>query len=275
MSKKGTGIFLSIFFLAGSAQAQHAQLFLVAGQSNCVGKGNASLSVSCDSIPAYEYHADGDEIVSLKDPTGENYLGFQQARTGSAWPAFARQYHHLTGDAVFITQAGRDGSSCNRKAELPGDGTWDRQGNRLLFHHAVMKTKMAEQKTGIQLSGIIWIQGERDANAINSHQLTKKEYENTLEDLISRFHNALGESVPFYIVQTGAYVGHPLRGYKIVRKVQQQVAKKRNSVFLAYTKTRKFPALNWMRDDGIHYIQPAYNDLGKALASYIFKTGHR
>ena len=54
-------------------------------------------------------------------------------------------------------------------------GTWDTSGK--LFALAVEKTKMAEAKSGTPLSGIIWIQGERDANAILAKQLTKIEYE--------------------------------------------------------------------------------------------------
>lgn len=248
--------------------AQTSKLFLVAGQSNCVGMGDAPLSVICDSCSAFEYKASKNSLMPLKDPVGENYLSFQQASTGSAWPSFAYNYHLLTNDTIIIVPAARGGSSCNRKAEIPHDGTWDTSGDILLFPNAVTKTKMAEQKTGLPLSGIIWIQGERDANAINSKQLTEEEFKKSMKDLISRFRNELGVSVPFYIVQTGVYVHHPVKGFDVVRKVQQWLADNIQDVFLAYGDANKFPQRDWMKDE-IHYKQAAYNEIGKKVAAFV------
>jgi hypothetical protein len=248
--------------------AQTRRLFLVAGQSNCVGMGDSSLSVICDSSSAFEYKASQNSLALLKDPVGENYLSFQQASTGSAWPSFAYNYHLLTNDIIVIVPAARGGSSCNKKAEIPNDGTWDTSGNILLFPNAVTKTKMAEQKTGLPLSGIIWIQGERDANAINSKQLTEEEFKKSMQALISRFRNALGASVPFYMVQTGVYVHHPVEGFNVVRKVQQWLADNIPSVFIAYFDANKFPEWGWMKDE-IHYKQAAYNEIGKQVAAFI------
>lgn len=248
--------------------AQTSKLFLVAGQSNCVGMGDASLSVVCDTSWAFEYKASHNSLAPLKDPVGENYFSFQQASTGSAWPSFAYNYHRLTSDTIVLVPAARGGSSCNKKAEIPNDGTWDTSGKILLFPDAVTKTKMAEQKTGLSLSGIIWIQGERDANAINSRQLTEDEFKKSMEDLISRFRDKLGASVPFYIVQTGVYVHHPVEGFNTVRKVQQWLADNMPQVFIAYGDANKFPGQDWMKDE-IHYKQAAYNEIGKQVAAFI------
>jgi hypothetical protein len=263
--------FLLFFLTLGNMKygtAQTAKLFLVAGQSNCVGMGDAPLSVVCDSSSAFEYKASQNRLTPLKDPVGENYLSFQQASTGSAWPSFAYNYHLLTNDTIIIVPAARGGSSCNKKAEIPHDGTWDSSGDILLFPNAVTKTKMAEQKTGLPLSGIIWIQGERDANAINSKQLTEEEFKKSMQNLISRFRNELGASVPFYIVQTGVYVHHPVEGFNIVRKVQQWLADNIQDVFLAYGDANKFPERDWMKDE-IHYKQAAYNEIGKKVAAFV------
>jgi len=248
--------------------AQTTKLFVVAGQSNCVGMGDASLSVVCDSSSAFEYKASQNSSTPLKDPVGENYLSFQQASTGSAWPSFAYYYHLLTNDTIIIVPAARGGSSCNNKAEIPNCGTWDTSGDILLFPNAVTKTKMAEQKTELPLSGIIWIQGERDANAINSKQLTEEEFKKSMKDLISRFRDALGASVPFYIVQTGVYVHHPVAGFNIVRKVQQWLANNVSNVYLVYEDANTFPERGLMKDE-IHYKQEAYNEIGKQVATFI------
>ena len=263
--------YLLVFIMLGNikyANAQARKLFLVAGQSNCVGMGDSSLSVACDSSWAFEYKASQNNLVPLKDPVGENYLSFQQASTGSAWPSFAYNYHLLSNDTIIIVPAARGGSSCNKKAEIPHDGTWDTSGDILLFPNSVTKTKMAQRKTGLPLSGIIWIQGERDANAINSKQLTEEEFKKSMQDLISRFRNELGAVVPFYIVQTGLYVHHPVEGFNIVRKVQQWLADNIPDVFLAYSDANKFPERGWMKDE-IHYKQAAYNEIGKKVAAFI------
>jgi hypothetical protein len=248
--------------------AQTTKLFLVAGQSNCVGMGDAPLSMVCDSSTAFEYKASQNSLTLLKDPVGENYFSFQQASTGCAWPSFAYHYHLLTNDTVVIVPAARGGSSCNKKAEIPHDGTWDTSGDILLFPNAVTKTKMAQQKTELPLSGIIWIQGERDANAINSKQLTEEEFKKSMQDLISRFRDALGASIPFYIVQTGVYVHHPVEGFNIVRKVQRWLADNIPHVFIAYSDANQFPEKDWMKDE-IHYKQEAYNEIGKQVAVFI------
>jgi hypothetical protein len=52
--------YLLFFLTLGNMKygtAQTAKLFLVAGQSNCVGMGDAPLSVVCDSSSAFEYKA--------------------------------------------------------------------------------------------------------------------------------------------------------------------------------------------------------------------------
>lgn len=258
-----------------NALAQESKLFLVAGQSNCVGKGDSALSVICEPQTAFEYRAEKDTLVSLKDPVGEDFFDFQHARYGSAWPSFARQYHQLTGDKVIIVPAARDGSSCNHKAELPGDGTWDRKGKKLLFGNAIKKVKMAEAKTALSLSGIIWVQGERDANEINEGDMTADEYKVSLQDLITRFRNELNENVPFYIILTGNYVGHPEKGPEQVRKVQNSVAGEKNKVYVVYRAAKDFHDRKWMRSDGIHYIQTAYNDIGEKTAINIFNITKR
>jgi hypothetical protein len=52
----------------------------------------------------------------------------------------------------------------------------------------------------VHLSGIIWLQGERDANAILAGQMTKAEYETALLSVILRFRKAFGKKIPFYIM---------------------------------------------------------------------------
>lgn len=252
--------------------ATHAQnnkvLFLVAGQSNAVGQGNKDSSVSCSIHTAFEYRMNDTSFLPLQDPVGEDWRYFQPANTGSFIPAFAKQYHSLTGKQVVIVSAARGGSSCHAQAELENYGTWAAKGNTPLFENAMIKTKQAMQYTGLPLSGVIWCQGERDANGINAGQLTAKEYKDALIDLIGRFRKALGETLPFYIIQTGFYKNHAREGFNEVRKAQEWVAEHLPNTFLVYKNTAEFEKLGWMKDE-IHYSQQGLNDIGEKMASAI------
>ena len=259
-------LFLSIIIGPVQSRAQKA-LFLIAGQSNGVGQGDASQSVKNTAIPVWEYKFSSNSFRPLADPVGQDELHFQQAHTGSAWPAFAATYHRLTNDTVVLIAAARGGSSCNYKAELPGMGTWDTAGRLPLFDSAVLKAKAAMTLAGRNLNGIVWSQGERDANAINAGQLTPEEYERALRLLIARFREALGD-VPFYIIQTGYYRGHTKTGFDAVRKVQTQICNTAKQVFMVYDQTGTFEQKGWMKDD-IHYNQTALNDIGTTAAQKI------
>lgn len=254
------------------SHAQTTALFLLAGQSNAVGQGDSSSSVTCSPATAYEYKEAGDSLVPLADPVGENSTAFQRANTGSVAPAFAKMYYELSGEKVVILSAARGGSSCHTKAELDQMGTWAEQGKLLLMQPAIQKTKNALRKTGTSLDGILWLQGERDANAINAKQLTTQEYKDALLSVINRFRKSFGE-VPFYIVLTGYYKDHPVESFDAVRAVQEEVSHQLKKVYVVYRDTDQFEKKGWMKD-AIHYNQTALNVVGEKSARGIFKI-HR
>ena len=262
--------YLIFLFMMQCATAQQQKIFLAAGQSNAVGMGDSAVSVIPAAGKAFEYRFNGNELKPLKDPVGANEFHFQKANTGSLWPAFANEYGNLTGAQVIIVPAARGGSSCHKKAELSDYGTWDTTGSLPLFDSAVIKTKAALQKTGATLSGIIWSQGERDANAINAKQLTVEEYSQVLEGLINRFRKVLGTDIKFYIIQTGFYIHHPQEGFDAVRFAQEKLAKKMKGVYIVYNQTGQFSDKGWMKDE-IHYSQPALNAIGKEIAKQILR----
>ncbi|NLR56848.1 sialate O-acetylesterase [Chitinophaga polysaccharea] len=256
------------FLSLSDAMGQNKTLFLAAGQSNAVGQGDSTLAVHCTPGTAFEYYFSRDSLVALKDPAGQHELQFEKAHSGSAWPAFAKAYHDLTGSEVIIVQTARGGSSCHYNAELSNYGTWDNRGRMPLFGSAVIKAKAASRKTGLPVAGILWCQGERDANAVNAQQLSPEAYEQQLTLLINQFRAALGKQVNFYIIQTGYYLHHPTRGFDAVRKAQENVAGKMKRVFIVYRQTNRFNEKGWMKDD-IHYHQPALNDIGSEVAKQV------
>ncbi len=247
--------------------AQGRLLFLVAGQSNAVGQGDSALSVKAGLDKTFEYRYMGNGLYPLADPVGAGELGFERAATGSAWPAFAAQMQQLSQKIIIIIPAARNGSSCSYKAEQGSYGTWDTSG--ILFKNTILKTQQAVKKAGQPLNGIIWVQGERDANAINAGDITAADYQESLKKLIVRFRQRLGTQVPFYIVETGYYKNHAKRGFDSVQVVQQRIAATIPHVFLVY-KTAKFTAQNKLKDE-IHYNQGALNEMGKAIADTLYQ----
>ena len=248
--------------------AQPKRLFLLAGQSNAVGHGSADSSVRCAPGMAYVYRSASDSLVPLADPVGTDEPPFQAAKTGSIAPAFAEAYYRHTGQQIIIVSAGRGGASCHRQAEITGSGTWDTQGQLLLFEAAVTQLQQASRKTGEPVSGIIWLQGERDANAINAGQLTPAAYQLALTDLIGRFRSWLGSNVRFYIVQTGHYTGHPVLGFDQVQDAQASVGRTLQNVHVVYRDTDRFTQKGWMTD-AIHYNQTGLNHIGRSIAQTI------
>jgi len=253
--------------------AQDLHLYLLAGQSNAVGQGDSTLSPACVGGTAWEYAVERDVLLPLSDPFGQDELMFQRAHTGSVAPALANVLYKRTGKPAVLIAAARGGASCSRLAELDNYGTWDTQGNLLLMPAALQKVKAAGRKTGKSLQGVIWLQGERDANAINDGKLTADAYMQALESVIRRFREVCGRSLPFYIVQTGYYTGHPREGFDAVRQMQTAVAERDPYTFVVYSDTGSFAEKGWMRDP-IHYNQTGLNHIGTVVAEAIVNNHH-
>ncbi len=250
--------------IGGEVQAQ--QLFLLAGQSNANGQGDYNKSNLYSSNLAFEYDVLKDAVKPLKDPVGQKWKLLETANTGTILPAFAHSFTNLTQQKVILLTASRGGSSCNKKAELGTYGTWDKEGE--LFNQAIEKTDKAILKTVSKLSGIIWMQGERDANAINDGKLTGQEYKTSLISLIKRFRLHYGKNLPFYIIQTGYQSARPKEGNDTVRLMQTAVANELKHVFITYSETNLFFEKKWMKDN-VHYNQDGLNDIGLAVGKFI------
>ena len=259
--------FLFIFILLQqNLKAQPGQLYLLAGQSNGVGQGDSATSVKCVPNTAFEFDALANAFIPLRDPVGRNWKLFQNAKTGSVAPSFAKKLNELSNELVYMVTAARGGASCHRKAEMGDYNTWDTNGQ--LFNDAVEKAKMAEAKSGIPLSGIIWMQGERDANAILAGQLTAREYEESLEGVINRFRQKFDKKLPFYIVLIAYQQDKSPLGCDSVRIAQKKVSAKMKNVFIAYDETGEFAQRKWFKDI-VHYNQEALNDIGTKSAECV------
>ena len=244
-------------------------LFFLAGQSNACGMGDSSKSNLNISKNAFEFDVLMNAVKPLRDPVGQLWGGLETAKRGSIAPAFSKSYADLSNKNVIMFTAARGGSSCCNKAELGNYGTWDTVGHLLLLPIAVNKAKMAMVKTGLSLRGIIWMQGERDANAINDSKQTKEEFKESLKSVIVRFRDSLGRDIPFFIVKTGYQTDRPKMGNDAVREMQEEVAKELKKVYVVYNDTDLFIEKKWMYDK-VHYNQQALDDIGNTIAKKIY-----
>lgn len=261
---------LVVLICCAAAPAQKLHLFLIAGQSNAVGQGMANKSVVCSPGVAFAYLSATDSLVALSDPFGERVGHFEPAGTGSIAPALAQELHRLTGEGVVLVSAARGGASCHQRAELGNYGTWAAMGKLPLLDEAVATTKRAMVKTGLPLSGMIWLQGERDANAIADSLMTGAHYLAALTSVIHRFRQTIGSNVPVYIVQTGYQIGRTTSGSDAVRAAQLAVANSLPKTYVAYRETGEFGKRGWMKDV-VHYNQTGLNDIGQKTARLISK----
>lgn len=256
---------LSMIVLPVSAQTS---MWLIAGQSNASGMGDRRTSMKYYSKACFDYVETGDSLKVLQDPVGENGKYFGKANSGSIAPSFAWNLNKMTGDTVVVVSAARGGSACSTTGETIY-GTWAEKGVLPLFGAAMKKCNAAIKTTGLRFNGVIWLQGERDSNAINDGKMDGKDYESALKNLICRFRKELKDpKLPFYIVLTGQYINHPQEGYHQVRAAQRRLAETMDGVHLVAVDPWLFPSMNMMTDD-IHYSQYAYNLIGETIARQI------
>ena len=252
----------------------HAQrLFLLAGQSNAGGLGDSALSNLHLNNRSYEYDVLVDQIKPLRDPAGQNWKSLESVRgRGTILPSFTKTFSLLQQEDVIVVHAARGGSSCSVKAELDNYGTWDSSGK--LIWSAIEKTSKAKSASKVNLSGIIWMQGERDANGIHAGKLTALEYKAALIWVINAFREKFGKTTPFFIVQTGYQSGREQDGNDAVRLMQETVSKELNNVFIVYTETNLFFERGWMRDF-VHYNQQGLDDIGEKSGKKIYQIIHQ
>ena len=276
-----------IFFLnvLTSIAFSQTKIFLVAGQSNAQALGDSSLSnVYIRSNPGlyYEYKYSGDYLSLLKDPVGVElplYNPFLQSFYGSSWPSFAKTYVQLSGNKIILVHTTRGSTSLHPKAEkfVGNVGSWDSQD--ILFNASVKKTNMALRHTGLALSGIIWWQGETDADAIKLNKISKEDYKISLENLIYQYREIYGKTLKFYIVQLGRrYWDHDNNtstamviddlGYAEIRHIQDEIDLNDEHTSIV-CRPFTFFGLAGYKSDGFHYNQQSLNKIGEEIAKKI------
>lgn len=240
-----------------NAERKQIDVFLIAGQSNAEGRGLSSGSdaLSVANGVLYQYY-NGSLTAKTSDPIGG-------ANTGSAWIAFSGTYNALTGRKICLVPSAVGGSAMASGADS-GNGNWDTTGSL----YATSNTNVTNALSALSLDGwdasfrgILWNQGERDAQAIDSLDITKSDYKNALQTMISNYKGVYGDTMPFYIFKTGTISTGDTTGFQEVRQAQEEVSQADEFTRILFRDAVTFVNRSLMVDT-LHYTQAGYNKMG-------------
>lgn len=243
--------------------AGYLDLFAVGGQSNAVGRGGASKSPELPRDVGVEFKPTTDNISDpLEDPVGN-------AETGSAWPAFAKRYHELTGSMIGIVSSAVGGTAQVAAADR-GLGNWDKSGNlRSTLVSDVTAAREALESAGynVRFRGILWMQGTRDAQAIRDGTITKHQYKSALREMISYYDDTF-DRWHLCVFETGHPKYGDRDGFAQVREAQRQIAQDQPRAWMVSKLQKSFPEEGWMLD-AFHYNQTGLDAAGSRGAERI------
>lgn len=166
--------------------------FLLIGQSNMSGRGNLDDLTDISNENVFVLRENGMEIA--KEPVVRDRPFSAQGMT----LAFASCVYMLTGEKVCLLPASLGGSPL--KDWMPGES---------LFENAVSMVERAINM-GMEISGILWHQGESDSTEIETAETYEDRLTEMLTALLKRL-NALGAGskenpVPVIMGELGGYL---------------------------------------------------------------------
>lgn len=253
-------------------------LFLVGGQSNAAGRTMPAYESATYCGKLWDWSANVNTLVDLKDPTNMYRSGY-----GSAWPAFARTFFELTGRKVIILNTASGGSYVT---DYGGSNTWFGEDSSLRLHTTEKYSDMLSYLSGneipFELGGLFWIQGEAEALKVGNGTISTDYFKECTINVFDFYKKLTEETeLPIFISQVGyqktVYTNPTLLdGYNKIHTAQKELATELNNTYLAFESAKYFVLSNEMYDE-YHYTQYGYNKLGEAFArvsSNILFTGN-
>jgi|GEM_PF-5661719 len=235
-------------------------VFLVAGQSNAHGSSRDPEN-SPVPRPGWAYHWNGTDLSPLQDP-------WATAAYGSAWPSFAIKFTELTGKGAIMIDAATGGTAMVPDADI-GNGYWGGTGGGLREAAVSDLNACLAYLRGAgyayQFGGVLWSQGERDAQSIDASTITRTEYETAWSDFMAYMRGQIGSFWPLVVSRTGTADSGDTAGFQAIRDAQDTLCAGDQFVLMGFTGAVNFPALGMMYDE-LHYDQAGLNKMGEAMA---------
>lgn len=234
-------------------------VFLCAGQSNMNGRGDAA---ECPVPPAgYGY--------AWQDGTG--LVAMDSAITNvTMLPAFVNEFVRRTGLGVIVVKYAVGGSAMAPGAAVSASFWGDTGGGYREAAVSRLRNCLSFLRSNgyaYQFGGILWSQGERDAQAIDTSDIVIADYDAGLANMMAYFRGELGGKWPFYFVRTGRLTSGDTAGWQAIRDAQDRACATDEWVMMGYTGALRFPQRGLMKTDGIHYSQAGLNECGTKLAA--------
>lgn len=233
----------------------------MAGQSNAVGYGATESTETPSAQDAIDYNTVSGHVRDVRDPTGFNSY---KAEFGSFIPKFVKDYVAATGHNVLIVKTAVGGTS---------QAQWE--SGDLLNTSITGINDAATWADGlgaiVELKGILWSQGERDASNINAGSQTKAAYKTSFTNMINTLRTTFGTDLHIFIARTGTQTGASDVGYQDIRDAQDELAAASSYVVMAHTNSVNFAAQSKMVDS-LHYNTNGLDEIGAAFASSVAAT---
>ena len=183
------------------------------------------------------------ETIAPRDPA--------RAKGAGLGLTFAKTLTEATGVPIGLIPSAHGGTSMQQwepsRKSLGGDSLYGATWERV-------------RANGGKVAGILWYQGESDANPSDA-----RVYEQRMTELVQSFRADFGQpDLPFYLVQLGGWVADPapdyVHGWNSIRESQRVLVNALPNVGMA-------SAIDCGLDDGIHIDTPGLKALGRRLAA--------
>jgi sialate O-acetylesterase len=189
------------------------------------------------------------QVAKLTGPALEEYIAKRKKGAGLGLP-FAKQILLRTGIPIGLIPCAHGGTSMDQwSPDLK-----DKQGDSL--YGATLRRVIA---AGGRVKGMLWYQGESDANP-----KAAPEYSAKMEKLIAAFRQDFAQpDLPFYYVQIGRHVNYTNADeWNQVQEAERRLESRIPRVGMV-------PAVDLTLDDGIHVSTPDLKGLGRRLADMV------
>jgi hypothetical protein len=223
-------------------------IYVLAGQSNMAGRGDVAKEDKTPHPRVLVLKKDGTWAPAV-DP-----LHYDKAHAGVG---LGKTFAQVLADADESITVGLVPTACGGSpiASWQPGGIHD-QTNSHPYDDALARTRRALEDG--ELHGILWHQGESDANPKLAEVYGEK-----LTELIARFRKELASpQVPFVIGQLGEFPHRPWsEGYRLVDAAQQEVAKSVPGVAFVSSKDLTH------RGDNLHFDSASLREFGRRYAA--------